>query len=55
MGLCISPHVGMRPHLWEGFKEHDINPEFISYKLNLFLYVWGVGIGNILDGSLLFH
>lgn len=47
MGLCISPHACMRQHVWEGFKEHDINCETKSYKLKLFLCIWRVGIGNI--------
>lgn len=33
--LCLSPHVGMRLHMWDGVKEHDILYEHKSYKLKL--------------------
>lgn len=25
MGTCISPHIGMEPHVRKGVKEHDVN------------------------------
>ena len=34
-GLFDSPRVGMRPHVREGVKMHDIHIKFKSYKLEL--------------------
>ena len=33
--LCLSPHVGMRLHMWDGVKEHDMHCELKPYNFKI--------------------